>query len=60
MHIHIHESPRHESQKITDQKGSAVFESEMAGTKGIKFWNMSWGPKALVLEPDKCCGHPFK
>jgi len=39
---------RSESQK----DGSIVFEAEVAGTEEIKFWVMSWGSKALVLEPD--------
>jgi predicted DNA-binding transcriptional regulator YafY len=42
----------HKSQKITDQKdGSIVFDAEVAGTDEIKFWVMSWGSKALVVEP---------
>ena len=31
--------------------GSIIFEAEVAGTEEIKFWAMSWGSKAEVLEP---------
>jgi predicted DNA-binding transcriptional regulator YafY len=42
----------HGSQKIKDQEdGSVIFEAEVAGTEEIKFWVMSWGQKALVVEP---------
>ena len=42
-----------DTQKIVSQKdGSIVFEAEVAGTEEIKFWVMSWGSKALALEPD--------
>ena len=32
--------------------GSIVFEAEVAGTEEIKYWVMSWGSKAQVLEPE--------
>jgi len=49
---YVKESIWHESQKITDQKdGSTLFEAEVAGTDEIRFWLMSWGSKAEVLEP---------
>jgi hypothetical protein len=42
----------HDTQGIVPQKdGSIVFEAEVAGTEEIKFWVMSWGSKAEVLEP---------
>ena len=33
--------------------GSIVFEVEVAGTEEIKFWVMTWGAKAMVLEPEQ-------
>ena len=43
----------HESQAIEQQlDGSIVFRAEVAGTKEIKFWIMSWGSKAQVLSPE--------
>jgi hypothetical protein len=37
--------------EIVPQKdGSIIFETEVAGTEEIKFWVMSWGSNALVLE----------
>ena len=43
----------HESQKMeTLRDGSTIFQVEVAGTYGIKFWIMSWGSKALVVEPE--------
>ena len=49
---YIGEKIWHESQEIHQQKdGSIIFEAEVAGTDEIKFWIMSWGSKALVLEP---------
>jgi predicted DNA-binding transcriptional regulator YafY len=42
----------HDTQEIISQKdGSIIFEAEVAGTEEIKFWVMSWGSKAEVLEP---------
>jgi predicted DNA-binding transcriptional regulator YafY len=63
MHIKIWFSPDvagyikekiwHESQEIHPQDdGSIIFEAEVAGTDEIKFWSMSWGSKAEVLEPE--------
>jgi len=50
---YIREKIWHESQKIIQQDdGSIIFEAEVAGTEEIKFWVMSWGASALVLEPE--------
>jgi predicted DNA-binding transcriptional regulator YafY len=50
---YIQEKVWHESQKILPQKdGSLLFEAEVAGTDEIKYWIMTWGAKAEVLEPD--------
>ena len=50
---YIGEKVWHSSQKIHEQKdGSIVFEAEVSGTDEVKFWLMSWGSKALVLEPE--------
>ena len=50
---YIKEKIWHESQKIEQHNdGSIVFEAEVAGTEEIKFWIMSWGASALVLEPE--------
>ena len=50
---YIKEKIWHESQQIEEQDdGSVIFEAEVAGTDEIKFWVMSWGSHALVLEPD--------
>ena len=50
---YIKEKIWHESQKIAQHNdGSIVFEAEVAGTEEIKFWIMSWGASALVLEPE--------
>ena len=49
---YIQEKVWHESQKILPQKdGSLIFEAEVAGTDEIKYWIMTWGAKAEVLEP---------
>ena len=49
---YIKEKIWHETQELQTQKdGSIIFEAEVAGTDEIKFWVMSWGSKALVLEP---------
>jgi predicted DNA-binding transcriptional regulator YafY len=49
---YIKEKIWHDTQWIVSQKdGSIVFEAEVAGTEEIKFWVMSWGSKAEVLEP---------
>ena len=43
----------HESKQIHQPgDGSIIFEAEVAGTDEIRFWIMSWGPKAVVLEPE--------
>jgi predicted DNA-binding transcriptional regulator YafY len=50
---YIEEKIWHESQQIEEEDdGSVIFEAEVAGTDEIKFWIMSWGSHALVLEPD--------
>jgi predicted DNA-binding transcriptional regulator YafY len=50
---YIKEKVWHRSQKIQKQKdGTIIFEAEVSGTDEVKFWLMSWGSKALVLEPD--------
>jgi predicted DNA-binding transcriptional regulator YafY len=49
---YIKEKIWHDPQEIVSQQdGSIVFEAEVAGTEEIRFWIMSWGAKALVLEP---------
>jgi len=48
---YIKEKIWHESQKVGQQSdGSIIFEAEVAGTEEIKFWIMSWGSNAEVLE----------
>lgn len=32
--------------------GSIIFEAQVAGTDEIRFWIMTWGSKAVVLEPE--------
>ena len=50
---YIKEKIWHESQQIQEEDdGSVILEAEVAGTDEIKFWIMSWGSHALVLEPD--------
>jgi predicted DNA-binding transcriptional regulator YafY len=50
---YIKEKIWHDTQEIVSQKdGSIIFEAEVAGTEEIKFWVMSWGSKAEVLEPE--------
>ena len=50
---YIREKIWHESQEIHQQDdGSIIFEAEIAGTQEVKFWVMSWGAHALVLEPE--------
>ncbi len=49
---YIQEKIWHESQKIHPEKdGSILFEAEVAGTDEIKYWILTWGSKAEVLEP---------
>jgi predicted DNA-binding transcriptional regulator YafY len=49
---YIQEKVWHESQKIEAQEdGSLLFEAEVAGTDEIKYWIMTWGARAEVLEP---------
>jgi len=49
---YIKEKIWHESQEIHPQDdGSIIFEAEVAGTVEIRFWIMSWGSNAVVLEP---------
>jgi predicted DNA-binding transcriptional regulator YafY len=50
---YIREKIWHDTQEILPQKdGSIVFEAEVAGTDEIRFWVMSWGSKAEVIEPE--------
>ena len=50
---YIKEKIWHDSQEIHPHAdGSIIFEAVVAGTDEIKFWIMSWGSKALVLEPE--------
>jgi len=49
---YIKEKIWHKSQKIeTLDDGSIIFEAEVAGSDEIKFWIMSWGSKAEVIQP---------
>ena len=50
---YIKEKIWHESQQIHPQNdGSIIFEAEVAGTDEIRFWIMTWGSRAEVLEPE--------
>jgi predicted DNA-binding transcriptional regulator YafY len=50
---YIREKVWHSSQRIQKQKdGSIIFKAEVSGSDEVKFWVMSWGAKALVLEPE--------
>ena len=50
---YIKEKIWHESQQIHLQDdGSIIFEADVAGTDEIRFWIMTWGSKAEVLEPE--------
>lgn len=50
---YVKEKVWHNSQKIEElDDGAVLFEAEVAGTEEIKFWVRSWGPSALVLEPE--------
>jgi predicted DNA-binding transcriptional regulator YafY len=50
---YIKEKIWHESQQIHPQPdGSIIFEAQVAGTDEIRFWIMTWGSKAEVLEPE--------
>jgi len=49
---YIQEKIWHENQEIKPQAdGSVIFTATVAGTDEIKFWILSWGSKATVLEP---------
>ena len=49
---YIKEKIWHESQEIHPQDdGSIIFEADVAGTEDIRFWIMTWGSQAEVLEP---------
>ena len=37
--------------RSTYDYGSILFEADVAGTDEIRFWIMTWGSKAEVLEP---------
>ncbi len=50
---YIREKIWHESQQIhTQDDDSIIFEAEVAGTDEIRFWIMTWGSRAVVLEPE--------
>jgi len=50
---YIKEKIWHESQQIHPQPdGSIIFDVQVAGTDEIRFWIMTWGSKAEVLEPE--------
>ncbi len=50
---YIKEKIWHEAQEIYEQNdGSIIFEAEVEGMQEVKFWVMSWGSHALVLEPE--------
>jgi predicted DNA-binding transcriptional regulator YafY len=50
---YVKEKVWHQSQKIHEQKdGSVIFDAVVAGTDEIRFWTMSWGSHAEVLEPE--------
>ncbi len=49
---YISEKTWHQTQKIEPQNdGSIIFKARVAGTDEIKFWLLSWGSKAQVLQP---------
>lgn len=49
---YIEEKVWHASQEIDKQDdGSILFRIKVAGTDEIKFWVMTWGAKAKVMEP---------
>ena len=49
---YVQEKTWHPSQKLTKEKdGSVVLEVSLNGTHEIKAWTLSFGPKAVVLEP---------
>ena len=50
---YVREKIWHETQEIHPQDdGAVIFEAEVAGTAEIRFWIMSWGSDAVVLEPE--------
>jgi predicted DNA-binding transcriptional regulator YafY len=50
---YIKEKIWHDSQVIHPRAdGSIIFEADVAGTDEIRFWVMTWGSKAQVLEPE--------
>lgn len=49
---YISEKKWHDTQQLHLQEdGSVIFEADVAGTDEIKFWVLSWGARAVVLEP---------
>jgi len=51
---YIEEKVWHESQKIHSQPdGSIIFEATVAVNEELENWVLSWGAKALVLEPEE-------
>ena len=50
---YIKEKTWHETQKLEEMDdGSVIFQAEVAGLQEIKFWLLTWGAKARVLEPE--------
>ncbi len=50
---YISEKIWHASQELQpEEDGSLIFEADVAGVEEIKFWVMTWGAKAEVLEPE--------
>jgi len=50
---YVKEKIWHDSQQIHAQSDrSIIFEAQVAGTDEIRFWIMTWGSKAKVLEPE--------
>jgi len=49
---YVQESKRHETQKLTKQRdGSVIAEFKLSSTEEIRGWVLSFGGKAVVLEP---------
>lgn len=50
---YIKEKQWHASQTLTDlDDGSVLFEAQVEGLDEIRFWVLSWGAKARILEPE--------
>lgn len=51
---YIREKSWHSTQRLHSQDdGSVIFEAEVAGIDEIRFWVLSWGSNATVIEPDE-------